>query len=381
MTSIWMGGDPPQDAHVEVALDALCASIPGARWGKGEAGDDTFVLGLPAELIEECGDDAPAPGDEGLVWVPGGFAADSQGGTTLALGPDPGLHRTLFTVGLRLVSMLDEAASEPRDDDEELLDDDERAAADFREALGAAYVEAQSVALDEEDASVLLERWQARQRALERLRLELGEADMSWSADLAEGLFRWERADGTPLVMASTRPLVSWGKRSASIRMGWELEHVPEAMRIPAVLGLPGELYEASEGDAWELAMRSADVLGAHYLYGAPGPTGMLLLGLWDVRKCGPDEPRMVVRPPWQFVLRMLDTLLAIAETGEEASELLAAWGESFSSDFLRRGTPFERPLRDVGEQLVELAREPSPDRVASALRKLREHVSALEQS
>ncbi|MBL8739715.1 MAG: hypothetical protein JNK04_01440, partial [Myxococcales bacterium] len=271
MTSIWMGGDPPQDAHVEAALDALCASIPGARWGKGEAGGDAFVLGLPAAFVEESGDQAAAPDDEGLVWVPCGFAADSQGGTNLALGSDPGLHRTLFTVGLRLVSMLEEAASEPSDDgapadeeesldddeeslddDEESLDDDERAAADVREALGAVYVEAESVALDEEEGPLLLKRWQARQRALERLRLELGEADMSWSADLAEGLFRWERADGTPLVMASTRPLVSWGKRSASIRMGWELEHVPEAMRIPAVLGLPGELYEASEGDAWE---------------------------------------------------------------------------------------------------------------------------------
>ncbi|MBL8740875.1 MAG: hypothetical protein JNK04_07275, partial [Myxococcales bacterium] len=124
-----------------------------------------------------------------------------------------------------------------------------------------------------------------------------------------------------------------------------------------------------------------ADALGAHYLYAAPGPTGMLLLGLWDVRKCDSDDPRMVVRPPWPFVLRMLDTLLAIADSGEEASDLLATWGESFRTDFLRRGTPFERPLRDVGEQLVELAREPSPDRVASALRKLRKHVSGLEQS
>jgi hypothetical protein len=62
----------------------------------------------------------------------------------------------------------------------------------------------------------------------------------------------------------------------------------------------------------------------------------------------------------------------------ESALDALS-WGSAFVADVSRKGTPFEQPLREIGEQLLALSRE-NTNELGPGLSDVRARVAAQQE-
>jgi hypothetical protein len=207
-----------------------------------------------------------------------------------------------------------------------------------------------------EDDEALSARWASRQERLQALLAELGGAGLDYRADLSLGRFWWQRADGRPVVVASTRFLLSYARSDSSILCGWANRSLPPSATVPAVEGIGPRVDDCTEADAWVLAMRVADAVGAHYLYRAPTAQSSAFLGLWDVRAAAEGDAPFVPGSPWPHMRRVLTAIASQLEEGRDVSALARGYGRTFAEDYMRRGTSLEAPLRSIGERLAGIA-------------------------
>ncbi|HEX8796025.1 MAG TPA: hypothetical protein VF765_33980 [Polyangiaceae bacterium] len=207
--------------------------------------------------------------------------------------------------------------------------------------------------LDDDDA--LEARWASRQERLEALLEEHGAMRLDFRADLSLGRFWWQRADGRPVVVASTRFLLSYARSNFSILCGWANRSLPPSATVPAVEGIATRVENCTEADAWLHAMRVADAVGAHFLYRAPTAQSSSFLGLWDVRAAAEGEAPFVPGSPWPHVRTVLETMATQLEEGRDVSAVARGYGRTFAQDHMRRGTPLEAALRSIGERLAAL--------------------------
>lgn len=210
-----------------------------------------------------------------------------------------------------------------------------------------------------ESDAALEERWANRQDRLKALLQEHGAMGLDFRADLSLGRFWWQRADGRPVVVASTRFLLSYAKSDSSILCGWANRSMPPDATVPAVEGIATRVENCSEADAWHHAMRVADAVGAHFLYRAPTPQSSAFLGLWDVRAAAEGDAPFVPGSPWPHVRKVLDAITTQLAEGRDVSALARGYGRTFAEDYMRRGTPLEAPMRSIGERLAAIAGAP----------------------
>ena len=209
------------------------------------------------------------------------------------------------------------------------------------------------------DDAALFERWTVRQRRLEGLLDELGGAGLDFRADLELGRFWWQDPSGRPIVVASTRLLLSFALSDASILCGWANRSIPANATVPAVVGISPRIHDCTEADAWQVAMNIADAVGAHYIYRVPTPQSSAFLALWDVRAAGDDDAPFAPGSPWPHVNDVLTELASALDEGRNIEALANGYGRRFAEDHARRGTVLEAPLRAIGERLAAIAGSP----------------------
>jgi hypothetical protein len=210
-----------------------------------------------------------------------------------------------------------------------------------------------------ENDDALRARWMDRQQRLQALVTELGGAGLDFRADLALGRFWWQSHDGRPVIVASTRLLLSYARSDSSALCGWANRSIPPSATVPAVDGIPPRVADCTEADAWQIAMRIADAVGAHFLYRAPTPQSSVFLGLWDVRVAHEGDAPFVGGSPWPHVRRVLAAVASALDEGLDVDALARGYGRTFAEDHLRRGTSLEAPLRAIGERLESVAGAP----------------------
>jgi hypothetical protein len=230
-----------------------------------------------------------------------------------------------------------------------------------------------------DDERDLEERWEARQGRLRALLEQHSETDLEFRIDLVEGRLWWLRPDGSPALVASARVLLSYAPSSRSILMGWANPSLAAAAAAPEIEGLPSRLADCDADDAWGWAMRLGDACNATFLYRAPNAQTWLFLGLWGVRATT-DDVLPAPQAPWPHVQQVLEALLGRHAEGQDVGSLARNYGRSFVEEKAHQNSPFEAPLRRVGEQLVVLA-DADPGTLGEGLRVLHAHVEHLQAS
>jgi len=210
-----------------------------------------------------------------------------------------------------------------------------------------------------ESDEALQARWAERQERLQGLVADLGGVGLQFRADLAKGRFWWQREDGRPVVVASTRFLLSYANSNHSILCGWENGGMPPSATVPEVPGIAARVSDCTEADAWLHAMRVAEAVGAHYLYRAPSAQSSAFLGLWDVRAAREGDEPFAAAAPWPYVRRVLASIASELDEGRDVSALVRGYGRTFADDYIRRGTSLEAPLRSLGDRLAALEKAP----------------------
>lgn len=202
--------------------------------------------------------------------------------------------------------------------------------------------------------------WGPRQELLASTLRELGAKNCDWRVDLGRGAFWWQRKDGTPVVVASTRGICSFALSNRSFLMAWANRSLPPGVAIPPVEGMD-EAGTTDEAGAWAIAMEAGLRVGAHFLYRAPTPQMHIFLGLWDVRPAGPDDAPFAVGSPWPHAQRVVSTLRESlgARPDPELRTLLRNYGQTFLTSEVHRGTPDEAALKALGVALEALADAP----------------------
>jgi hypothetical protein len=211
--------------------------------------------------------------------------------------------------------------------------------------------------MDDDDA--LHERWAHRQDRLRALLEELGGAGLDFRADLALGRFWWQGRGGRPVVVASTRLLLSFARSDSSVLCGWANPSMPASATVPPIDDIGPRIPNCTEADAWRIAMRIGDAVGAHFIYRAPTAQSSAFLGLWDVCAAREDEEPFAARSPWPHVRYVLEAIVSAFDEGRDIGALARGHGRTFAEDRLRRGTPLEAPLRAIGESLASIADSP----------------------
>ena len=144
------------------------------------------------------------------------------------------------------------------------------------------------------DDDTLKETWNERGRRLQALLEAYGAVDLDFRVDLGKCRLWWQHDDGTPVVVASARVLLSYALSNRSVLMGWANRSLPPDASVSVVAGVPERIPEGSEADAWTWARRVAEASGAHFIYRAPKPQSWVFLGLWDVRKVAEGDTPFV---------------------------------------------------------------------------------------
>jgi hypothetical protein len=226
------------------------------------------------------------------------------------------------------------------------------------------------------DDDALKERWNARGLRLRALLEAYGAAALEFRADLGKGRLWWQHDDGTPVVVASARLLLSYALSNRSILMGWANRSLAPDASVPAVGGMPERIAACSEADAWMWARRVADASGADFIYRAPNPQSWMFLGLWDVRKPVEDDAQFLAGSPWSHVARVLEDLAEALAEGRDIRVLAHGYGRTFAESHVHRGTTEGERLRSIGEQLAALGERKVPD-IRQELDMLRREVRA----
>lgn len=163
------------------------------------------------------------------------------------------------------------------------------------------------------DRDQLVTLWEERQNRLGELLDGWGARDCDFRADLTRNTFLWVKNDGSPVVAAECRLLVSFELAKGSILASWANPRVPRGAAVSPQETVPPRFEDATEEQAWIAAMVVGLGARADYLYRAPSPELMTFLGLWNVRLATPaDAPEPVgIRELVLEVLEALDSLLA----------------------------------------------------------------------
>ncbi|MCB9598840.1 MAG: hypothetical protein H6721_07750 [Sandaracinus sp.] len=203
--------------------------------------------------------------------------------------------------------------------------------------------------------------WAPRQDLLAKMLDELGATNCDWRVDLGRGAFWWQRKDGTPVVVASTRGLCSFALSNRSFLMAWANQSLPPGAAIPPVEGMD-DAGTTDEAGAWAIAMEAGMRAGAHFLYRAPTPQMHIFLGLWDVRPAGPEDAPFEVGSPWPHAKHVVSTLREGIGTRPDADlrTLLRNYGETFRTSEVHRGTPHDAAVKELGAALQALADAPN---------------------
>jgi hypothetical protein len=211
---------------------------------------------------------------------------------------------------------------------------------------------------------------------------ELGRGEaLDFRADLALGRFWWRDANARPVIVAETRLLLSYAHSNKSVLCGWANGSIPASATVPAVPGVPDHVPDTTESHAWVLAMEIAEGVGAHFVYRAPLAQSTPFLGLWNVRPAAEGDAPFATCAPWPYVRSVLGGLAERLDgNGQGVDVLFRGYGRTFIEDHSRRGTPFEAPLRSVGEKLLQGAGL-SPDQQRAMLRDLDAQVARYERS
>jgi hypothetical protein len=215
---------------------------------------------------------------------------------------------------------------------------------------------------DSDNNDELTKRWIERQDRLDALIDAHRAGGLNYSCDLNKGRFWWRRADGTPVVVASARALLSYALSDRSILMGWANSSFPPHATVSSIAGIPEHIAKCSEADAWLWARRVADASGAHFIYQAPSPQSLLFLGLWDVRTAAEGEDPFVPGLPWPHVVDVLEHMIEALDSGRDVRGLARNYGRTFVESHVHRGTAVGDRLRGIGERLAALAEREPPD-------------------
>lgn len=161
------------------------------------------------------------------------------------------------------------------------------------------------------DRDQLVAHWEERQNRLGDLLDGWDARDCDFRADLTKNRFLWVRRDGSPVVAAECRLLLSYTIDRRSILVSWANRHVPASAGVPAQDVVPPRFEKATEEQAWIAAMAVGLGARADFLYRAPSPELLSFLGLWNVRAAGPaDLPQS--SSARVLVLEVLESLEAL---------------------------------------------------------------------
>ncbi len=154
----------------------------------------------------------------------------------------------------------------------------------------------------------LVAYWQRRQAELAALFEEYGASRSDFRIDGDRNQFLLVDEHGLPLVAAEAKAILSYAFSSSSILMAWANESVPKKSAIKAQKDLPHYIPDASEEDAWHVAMIAAYTARAEYLYRAPSPQLLAFYALRNVRRAGAED-RFEAGSPRSFVMSVLVSL------------------------------------------------------------------------
>lgn len=214
--------------------------------------------------------------------------------------------------------------------------------------------------MGDQEPQALEAHWATRQELLASMLRAHDAEKCDWRVDLGRGAFWWQRSDGTPVVVASTRGICSFALSNRSFLMAWANRSLPPNAAIPSIDGM-AEAGTTDEAGAWALAMEAGLRSGAHFLYRAPTPQMWIFLGLWDVRTAGPQDAPFEAGSPWPHAKHVVQTLREGLGTRPDPDlrTLLRNYGQTFRESRIHRGTPHEAPLTALGEALITLADAP----------------------
>ncbi len=202
--------------------------------------------------------------------------------------------------------------------------------------------------------------WRNRQNGLTALLDEFAITDCEYRVDLEERHFFWVCPDGKPRLVADTKVLCSYAMSDFSLLAGWANRHLAAEACVEPVETVADRMFDCSEEDAWEMAMKIGYAAEADFLYRAPGPQVTVFLGLWNVRPPAEDE-KFKAGSPRDYVVRILDALERTLSEAErpmgEMRRLLLNYGRSLAEKAhqTHRGTQEAARLTQTGKRLVAL--------------------------
>lgn len=210
------------------------------------------------------------------------------------------------------------------------------------------------------------DRWVRRGDALLRNLALHGAADHEYRVDLREGRFYWVDPRGHVSAEARAELVCTFAPQTSSVTMGWA-ELRLRGCAITRIAGMPSEIDDLDEEGAWRVAMATADLTSADYLYRVRFAARSLFLGLSRLT-FAPSRPAFVPTTPVALVLATLGETRAAAGLGAEPVDTLrarlSAAGAALleQAEYAHRDTDWVARLVRTGRRLGALAeRLPRP--------------------
>lgn len=207
------------------------------------------------------------------------------------------------------------------------------------------------------------DRWVRRGDELLLKLAAQGASDHEVRADLRDGRFYWVDPRGRVTAEARAELLCTFVPQTASVTMGWawaEREARGAVARIP---GMPAEIDDVGEEEAWHIAMATAEHTSAQYLYRVRSPMQCMFLALSGLT-FSPSRDAFVPGTPVAFVLATLREARGATALGAEPVDTLrariAAAGAALEeqAEYTHRDTDWAFRLVRTGRRLLVLAEQ-----------------------
>ena len=196
--------------------------------------------------------------------------------------------------------------------------------------------------------------WQQKQDRLRAFLQSHGAEEAPYRVDLGERKIFWVDPLGLSLVVADCKVLLSYALSNRSVMMAWANSSLAPDCGINEVEGFDAYYADCEPEDVWSLATDAGSAVGAEALYRAPSPQSWVMLGLWNMRRGGPEQ--FYSGSPKNHVLTVLGRLIDHPYP-DELAVLLDNYSESFlqMAGHPHKSTDFERELQDTARSMRNL--------------------------
>lgn len=204
--------------------------------------------------------------------------------------------------------------------------------------------------------------WSQRHSEYQQKIKAMGEG-VNFALDLDTGLYHWVRGEQT-LGLADMKVLGILGG-DGSFLAGWAdpQSRGPSRPPLEAGMGLPGELHEIGQQEAWDVVTRSAERLGVDYIETRATGNVVMFLGLSNMRAPGKGEEfqgfqeSRTTEDVGRRLLELRERLVSGEFSPADLGDLFRTYGETIqhSGRSMFRDTPLAVRLVETGERVRKM--------------------------